>query len=286
MNLLKSISSLSLLTLVLTLTLACSKKTPQELDQPKNTLQQSGKGIIYPHSENWAASGAHGAAFLKNSESCKSCHGNDLNGGTSKISCASCHTNYPHSADFKATATHGKKYYADRLNCTSCHGRDYTGGSTGISCTKCHSYPHTKNWGLPDEHGVAFYDIGHQSGQPPSPMKRDYSACMNCHDKVKNPTSPATSCAGCHADMPHGQSFPGKTGTAKPISHGAYVGSHSEQLGSCYSCHFNPQRHGPKIDTCLNCHDEDSPLPSLPPKPEPTPTPAAPSPTPAPTPTN
>jgi hypothetical protein len=272
----KRITCVGVLTLS-SLFLGCSKKESIALPNQGDPTQQSQKAV-YPHAVNWNLGALHGTTYLDNPSSCKSCHGQDLLGGVAKVSCATCHINFPHSAEFKSTKLHGVRFFRDRLNCTSCHGRDYAGGDTQISCTKCHNYPHEKDWGLPGKHGVAFYELGHRPGQPADPMKRDYSACMNCHDKQKNPTSPALSCSGCHADMPHGSKFPGPEGVAKPIRHGQYVEANPTKHASCMSCHTNPASHAPQVSsTCMDCHEDDNkfPVPEITPTPEPTPAPTA-----------
>lgn len=255
----------------LALSVGCVKKNQSEDPNPGKTPQQKLEAI-YPHPENWKQGVSHGSYYLKNTTSCTACHGGDLSGGTSKVSCTSCHTGFPHSPEFKTTALHGQQFYGDRQSCTACHGKDYSGGDIGVSCTKCHNYPHSPTWADPKAHGAAFITISQTLGQPSDPLKKDLKACMMCHDKVKHPTSPAVACSGCHADMPHSFNFPDdQEGVELPITHSNYYRSHPEKLGSCYSCHSNNQRQAPALETCNLCHSKTNPLPSLNPKTDPKP---------------
>lgn len=112
---------------------------------------------VSTHPAGWTdenSSNFHGAMVLQsvfNYENCKSCHGPDLAGGSSGVSCgqADCHQVYPHKngwTDSLSTAFHGS-YIADTLGwnlelCTACHGTDYKGaGVDEKDCTICHTQP-------------------------------------------------------------------------------------------------------------------------------------------------
>lgn len=60
------------------------------------------------HPDNFVGGAVHGPALKQQTEDCRECHGDDLTGGTSGVSCDGCHTG--------ATTT------AWRSNCTFCHG--------------------------------------------------------------------------------------------------------------------------------------------------------------------
>lgn len=106
------------------------------------TVKTHPDGWIEKVSENY-----HGKAVLAtNAESCKSCHGNNFSGGTSKISCASCHELFPHPEGLLNVTSenfHGKiisqQLAWDVTQCKSCHGVDYSGGETGLNCMMCHT---------------------------------------------------------------------------------------------------------------------------------------------------
>lgn len=96
------------------------------------------------HAAGWTEN--HVAASQKNSTSCQECHGSDLSGGISKISCAECHMGGSYSAHPLAWATplalnhSGYVISSGASGCAnvSCHGANLLGGVTGPSCTSCH----------------------------------------------------------------------------------------------------------------------------------------------------
>ena len=45
----------------------------------------------YYHKINWETNNLHGKEFTVNNTNCESCHGMDLKGGQSNISCIDCH---------------------------------------------------------------------------------------------------------------------------------------------------------------------------------------------------
>lgn len=107
----------------------------------------------FPHPAGWIAPGtaqSHGA-YLKtrswNVAECASCHGSAFAGGTSGVSCYTCHSSFPHSAGWNTPPAgdfHGEFIAAagwDMRSCRTCHGEDYTGGSSELSCRTCHNGP-------------------------------------------------------------------------------------------------------------------------------------------------
>jgi hypothetical protein len=96
------------------------------------------------HTGNWIAN--HAAASTTNIGSCAECHGQDLAGGVSGISCTQCHmggsysvhpldwgepTALNHSAFVVSQGTNGCAN-------ANCHGASLLGGTTGPSCSSCH----------------------------------------------------------------------------------------------------------------------------------------------------
>ncbi|HDP99473.1 MAG TPA: hypothetical protein ENN22_09875 [bacterium] len=104
------------------------------------------------HPEGWNTVNAenfHGAKVLDTGySSCKSCHGTELKGGKSGVSCynSSCHSTYPHRPEWGFignSENHGnyiKQNDAAIENCKKCHGDALTGGKSGVSCFDCHQY--------------------------------------------------------------------------------------------------------------------------------------------------
>ncbi len=100
------------------------------------------------HPEEWNTAGIesfHGSKVLEvGYMSCKSCHGIDLDGGRTEVSCFKCHQTYPHPLEWNYITDenfHGK--YIEKNNdgatyCKGCHGSNYAGGRSGVSCYACH----------------------------------------------------------------------------------------------------------------------------------------------------
>ena len=106
--------------------------------------------------------GSHGGTatlnFIANdgTSSCAECHGADLSGGISKVSCfanpAGCH--HGPIPNWAGGAVHGavaKKAPGNSglASCQICHGAGFSGGGSGVSCFTCHgvSAPHpAKPW--------------------------------------------------------------------------------------------------------------------------------------------
>jgi hypothetical protein len=178
-----------------------------------------------------AGGGIHGAAwsdasspefhgrYLKakswDDQECKSCHGGNYAGGTSGVSCFTCHAAYPHSAVFpnnRHTA-----YLRQTLfpldQCQVCHGASYAGGPIAdISCLTagCHV----------DAAGV----------------QKSPEACNTCHGNFRAPESDLLAIAPP-------KSVAGDTSAAVPA-----VGAHAAHLKygralesvQCTECHAVP----------------------------------------------
>ena len=109
---------------------------------------------ISTHPEGWAKPSFpdfHGKAIETNSltlESCQTCHGQDYQGGTSKVSCfsAGCHDAvYPHPDGFaNPNSPNFHEHYFAEINwnlmaCQACHGTSYDGeGVSDKNCLSCH----------------------------------------------------------------------------------------------------------------------------------------------------
>nr|MBC8425811.1 hypothetical protein [bacterium] len=92
------------------------------------------------------------------------CHGADLTGGWSDVSCLPCHVGQdPHSPGWVAPSQHGADV-ADGGNgyCAGCHGLDDQGGTSGTSCYQGHDGPsgHPGEWKQPESHGDEVIDDG------------------------------------------------------------------------------------------------------------------------------
>lgn len=126
------------------------------------------------HAADWLPAG-HVTACQADISSCKECHGSDLAGGISKVSCTICHMGDAYSAhplDWQGNATLNHRWYAFKIGTDAC---------SNIYC-------HGANLG-----GVA------QSGP----------ACASCHSPVPS----VTNCSGCHRFPPAGTIFPNIAGS-------------------------------------------------------------------------
>lgn len=104
------------------------------------------------HEAGWGTSSSdnfHGRSLLKagwDDTACKTCHAADFSGGSSGVSCFTCHPAYPHDVQFvKAGGRHTD--YVRAMNyplqqCQTCHGQNYTGGAiltVGCESSSCHA---------------------------------------------------------------------------------------------------------------------------------------------------
>ena len=205
----------------------------------------------FPHAEGWATLSGHGTYVRTtlggNTNSCKLCHGNDLTGGTSGVSCFSCHESYPHPSmgEWLPFSGHGSHVLNDlggsTEGCKLCHGEDLTGGNTGFSCFACHqSFPHGENWGTFEGHGSHVQ----------TELSGNTNSCNLCHGGDLTGGSSGVSCFSCHESYPHAGDWSNPT-----TGHGNYV---MDQLNgntaSCESCHGENLTGGNAGVSCFACH--------------------------------
>jgi len=164
-----------------------------------------------------------GSADISSSTTCSQCHGTDLSGGTSKVSCFSatyqdrngatltCHPNHtlghPSSwVDPTSAGFHGK---------SSFNGKAVQGSATlGDDCGLCHS----------TSQNILLV------GSAPSCLSTDPKYGIACH--AGSPAVSPQGCVSCHATPPDG------TGAAvTPNRSGAHAAHLALSVG-CSSCHF------------------------------------------------
>ncbi|MBM3321228.1 MAG: hypothetical protein FJY73_11185 [Candidatus Eisenbacteria bacterium] len=100
------------------------------------------------HPRNWVRADAarfHGTAVRNEGLAiCRDCHGADLLGGWSGVSCSACHAGGPggHPAgwtDPSSLAFHGRRALVEGVvGCAGCHGFPPASGTSGVSCADCH----------------------------------------------------------------------------------------------------------------------------------------------------
>lgn len=218
----------------------------------------------YYHSTGWKDDPQHGSDFSTNPQNCMACHGEDLEGGSSGISCAGCH----HSG---WTGTHGEEYAADPDNCKACHGDNLTGGLSGTSCVACHA----ENLHHDGDVNPSCYDCHHEN---------DIANCEGCHPDCKpgshpthitvNNKGPATAlnCDVCH-DTNNYPLF-GEIDAAETLANtsvcdnchskgGAYdglddlsIGAKNNWASGVYNNDGSTLNYG-KEKWCVGCHDND-----------------------------
>jgi predicted CxxxxCH...CXXCH cytochrome family protein len=134
-------------------------------------------------------------ALIPSTESCTECHGADLSGGISNVSCTTCHLGGP-------TAIHPSVW--DPIYLT--HGPSVSTGVTTIaSCAN--QYCHGTNLA-----GVV------NSGP----------SCSSCHSWPYDPTT--VTCGACHRIPPDGTKFPNLAG-----KHGKHATSNTSSCDICHN---------------------------------------------------
>ncbi|MEW6509642.1 MAG: CxxxxCH/CxxCH domain-containing protein [Bacteroidota bacterium] len=192
----------------------------------KTELPAPVSAVPLVHDEGWVGDGVanvHGKALKErdwDDATCKNCHGATFAGGTSGVSCFTCHSAYPHSVAFPARRhTNYLRAKNDPLNeCRFCHGPQYTGGTVAdVTCQRagCHA---------------------DASGNPKSP-----ETCNTCHGNFRAPANLTGYALWLSAAPP--KSVAGDT-SASVTS----VGAHQKHLATgttgnpvnCQACHQVP----------------------------------------------
>lgn len=171
------------------------------------TIDVHKSGINDQNSSNF-----HGKYPLTNGFTpCKTCHGDNFQGGTNGVACTTCHGSITvHKTgitDKNSSNFHGKFLKADNWNiskCSSCHGSNFAGGTQSPTC---------KTSGC------------HTSAQGPA-------ACNTCHGDFNNPSQ-----------ISPPRDLNGNTSTSSPG-----VGAHVKHLSAfangislaCSECHSVP----------------------------------------------
>ncbi len=212
---------------MLALTISCALLVLAGCSSPNREV--SFNDVTGKHGDGWYAD--HRAAYLKNPQTCIRCHGADLQGGISGVSCSSsayaglaCHAHPtgweaadPHGAAAKSapSSTTGFSY------CQNCHGADFAGGftlSTCLNTSGCHGVgvmaPHSPKPWIGNTRTHTTTDPGNAA------------VCAQCHTNRANttlvPMTPAVLGApGCYNNT---------------LCHANVAG--------CSSCHDSPPQTG------------------------------------------
>ncbi len=250
---------------------ACSSQNSQAIFDP-----QTGK-----HPANWLQT--HPTNFLNKPSQCTECHGADLHGGTSGVSCFSasfggvgCHASGPGHADPVAWANPAQHGVAAKAapnsaamqgfsTCQLCHGINFAGGfgQTCLNTAGCHGVgvmsPHPVSWSS----GTAS-TYHHNTTDP-----LNAPVCALCHTAGANspiappsPPAPAGTAPGCfNSTLCHGE-LGHPAGWAVPTQHGAAAkaapnAQNGTGFSTCQTCHGANFTGGISLQTCLNtagCH--------------------------------
>jgi hypothetical protein len=223
------------------------------------------------HPANWIT--IHPERYIADPAQCKDCHGADLKGGITGVSCfsadfagVSCHALGPagHPANWALPTKHGAaaKGAPSRIPiagfsvCQICHGSDFNGGGVGINCFACHggTAPHPVSW--------ITGTLTHTNTNT-----ANAAVCALCHTAGANsplppPTPPAPGTPpGCfNSTLCHGAAGH-PAGWSQPTQHGTHAKAASDPatmsgFSTCQSCH-GPNFAGGIAITCLNtagCH--------------------------------
>ena len=229
--------------------------------------------------------GTHASSATSNyianggSSSCTECHGSDLAGGISRVSCfgntAGCH--HGPVPNWISAAVHGevaKKAPGSSgfASCQICHGKNFSGGGADVSCFTCHgvSAPHApKPWRASggttlthtttDTANAPVCALCHSPGSPNNPAN---------HPATPAPAGTAPGCFNntlCHADaaVPHpvGATWVATSPAAQPhgISAKATPGA-TAGYAYCQSCHGTGTDFsgGSSGVSCYPCHGPTS----------------------------
>jgi predicted CxxxxCH...CXXCH cytochrome family protein len=247
---------------------ACSSPNASSIVNP-----ETGK-----HSATWIVD--HRTAALTNQTVCAECHGSDLKGGISGVSCFSasfngmtCHANGPsgHPAGWANPASHGAAAKSAPnpaatqgfSTCQACHGSDFSGGISTIVCSSCHggAAPHPVSWAT----GTGTYThTNTDTGNAP--------VCALCHaggnlSPIAPPPTPAPGtpigCFNntlCHAVPGHA------AGWSDPTVHGASAkaapnAAAMQGFSTCQTCHGSDFSGGISTIVCSSCHGGAAPHP-------------------------
>lgn len=227
--------------LVLIVAVGCSKTN-------KDAIFDADSG---EHPENWYTE--HRATYNADPGVCYECHGADLLGGTSGVSCysanfdgMSCHANGPvgHPAGWADPTSHGASAKAAPnpsttsgfSSCQACHGTNFGGGSSNKSCFSCHglSAPHAKApWrlfsGSTSTYTHVDTDTGNSAACAECHLNSGAAAAANCFNNSLCHAVP--NCVYCHTKPPSGAAAPNRAGAH--AAHYALAGL----VDSCDTCH-------------------------------------------------
>lgn len=201
------------------------------------------------HAAGWGEPERHGPAANGDLSSCRRCHGDDLGGGTSRVSCDGCHSAAGH-ADWRTSCTfcHGTKGATDLASAApprgtqgetatsaravGAHRKHLSGGAFGaaVACDACHAPLPAELSHVDGTAAVSFGALARAGGASPA-WNGATCASTYCHGATLGAggtsTAPAwtasiSSCASCHS----------VSLSSLPDQHGEHSGE-----ATCGDCH-------------------------------------------------
>jgi hypothetical protein len=236
--------------LIAALAVMLSSCSTANQDSPLSFVDASGN-----HPDGWIT--AHGSYAAPDGSPCMYCHGDDLAGGITGVSCSSdavgCHSGGPafHPADWLDSSLTGNAWHGDAYNnffqingfeCVDCHDPVGVAWPDGGNCVVCHFSP----TGGKSPGGWAHASTGHSSfaGSP------EQSVCVTCHE-VNISFGNQPSCHNCHDVVIH---------AVPNLGHEQSVSTSGQFTTLCSTCHAisgtSPNASAP---LCVSCHTESSP---------------------------
>ncbi len=201
----------------------------------------------------------HGDSYNSRGEAyCAACHGDNLKGGYTEVTCYDCHngpSGHPDEGwlDPAHANFHGLEASSRGLSeCATCHGDDFTGGTSGQSCFECHDGP--SGHPLTD-----WLDTDNESFHAQRLIETGLAYCAGCHGDDFTGGDANVSCYTCH-DGPGGHPATGWLDTASDNFHG--LAASSRGLSDCARCHGEDFTGGLSGKSCSLCHDDQSGHPS------------------------
>ena len=199
----------------------------------------------------------HGTVAVSDETLCMPCHGDDLDGGITSVSCSTasiggqtCHANGPglHPSDWldKSSADfHALAYSLASNSCSLCHNPAQPANPPGYNCLDCHF----SEDGEQREPNGSLYFHGDTTSDHQAFTGTDADVCVNCHT-VNIGFANQASCHNCHDLATH---------DVPNLNHNLAVPDSNDFDSLCSTCHIiNP----PPISSapvCISCHTEGNP---------------------------
>jgi predicted CxxxxCH...CXXCH cytochrome family protein len=246
--------------------------------------------VDFAHGAGWASRTEHGYSANASLASCRACHGQDLTGGTSGISCNGCHggTAWQTNCTFchgdatrvaneaaPPVGTQGET--ATTATAVGAHAKHLSGGAVGpaVACGECHSIPAD----LSHVNGTAAVELGAAASRGGLAPAWDGSGCAStyCHGAtVRGGTNKApvwtggssqAACGTCHGAPPSGHAtaacdgcHPGYTATSVNLATHLdgdvdAVANHPAGFAAAAQHGYEANRTG--LAGCKSCHGAD-----------------------------